>query len=344
MKLVGLPKDVLVAVLSKLGPQEIGAPMEVSKALSAAAKDESLWEIFAVRRFGVKVSQATRSLYGSYREMVMDDNQRGALPTLHGLWKSQWHYNSTNRFYCCLIVCIKWHRPSNQLWLYLDARGESDLRRPETSGVWLRELGTNRTVQLEDRVRPNPDGSFQMGDIMGIPRNVRPYEFLPDPSSGRNPRSDRLKGILKIDANLFSRPGSYQFCFANAAPRLERDYQECTLFTLGTNETLMDAFDSFSLEADSPFARDTETAWKERWAPHLPGAVVHSNTTNRLGPWPECIGMNGKEAAAYIRSQNPDLRVNVCAHDQAMSLYFCSGEVRFYVNRQGIVETAPERG
>ena len=148
-----LPQDVLVVILSQLEIEDIGHAGRVSKTMHTAANDESLWEILAIRRFGSHVALSTRYLYNTYQEMVLDDNRSGAMPTLNGLWKCPWRYNNrTSRFYCCLVVCIKWHRPSNNLWLYIDARGESDLRRPGTSGIWLRDLGTNNRLTLEDRL------------------------------------------------------------------------------------------------------------------------------------------------------------------------------------------------
>jgi hypothetical protein len=309
-----------------------------------AANDESLWEMLAVRRYGSRIAHATQSLYDSYKLMIQDDNRLGALPTLQGLWKSSWRHNDSQHFYCCLIVCIKWHRPSNEILLYLDARGELDLRRPETSGIWLREPDSNNVVQLEDRIHPNEDGSGYMDDLFGIPyHNVREYEFVMDPSDAqtRPGHNGHYKGVLQIDAHIFSRAGSYQFCFANANPSIFRDYNECTLFTLADEENaLMDAFDSFSLESESPFAGDTVTSWNERWAPHL----TPDASKNVLGPWPECIGMTGEEAATHIRSQNADLRVFVIPSGVAIPWYFCPSEVRFGVNREGIVERAPERG
>jgi Potato inhibitor I family/F-box domain len=344
MKISELPLVLLVNVLSLLGIPDIGAAARVSKQFSCAANDESLWEKLAVRRYGSRVAHATRSLYDSYKLMMQDDNRLGALPTLQGgLWKSTaWRHNDSRHFYCCLIVCIKWHRASNKILLYLDARGESDLRRPQTSGIWLREPESNNIVQLEDRIRPNANGAVYIGDLLGIPRhNVREYEFVRDPADA--PRNGRYKGVLQIEAHIFSRAGSYQFCYANANPSVFKDYSECTLFTLADEKNaLMAAFDSFSLESDYPFAADTVTSWNERWAPHL--ALDTPPLKNVLGPWPECIGMTGEAAAAHIRSQNADLRVSVIPHGGAILLYFCPSEVRFWVNREGIVETAPKRG
>ncbi|CAB9498626.1 expressed unknown protein [Seminavis robusta] len=328
MKLVSLPQGLVVAVLSQLGPKDIGKAAAVSRKLEAAANDESLWETLARRYYGSRVARSTRSMYGSYKDMVRDDNRRGALPTLHGLWKSPCHNNSPTSFYCCLVVCIKWHRPSNMLWLYLDARGESDLRHPGTSALWFRELGTNKNVPLLGA----------RNAFAGTPSNVQQYDFVPDPNAvGRN---DRFKGVLQIDASLFSRAGSYEFCYANAI--LHRDYQECSLFTVDREQDLMDVFTSFSLENESPFASETEAAWNERWRPHLTLAV--EAPANRLGPWPERIGMTGDEAASYIRSQNPDLKVSAIPPDVSVKRDHRSGRVRFRVDHRGIVERAPKRG
>jgi Potato inhibitor I family len=277
--------------------------------------------------------------------MVIDGNCRGALPTLNGLWKCPWRHNRPGgSFYCCLIICIKWHRPSNRLWLYLDVRGESDLRSPGTSGVWFREGGgTNNVVELEDRIITNQNGTVFLTDLMGIPQHVRQYAFFPE-DAGAAHRNDRFKGVLEIDANLFSRTGgTYEFCYANAAHRVVCDFETCALFTLEHGQTLIDAFPTFSLESESPFASDTDAVWNERWAPHLIASAA--NNLNFLGPWPECIGMTGVEAANYIRSQNRDLReVQYYPPGVSMTMDLRPNRVRFWVSSEGLVYKAPKRG
>mmetsp|Transcript_7381 Transcript_7381/g.16320 ORF Transcript_7381/g.16320 Transcript_7381/m.16320 type:complete len:132 (+) Transcript_7381:194-589(+) len=110
MNLADLPHDVLVVILSQMSPQDIvGGPAMVSKKMNA---DDSLWEALAINRFDSHVARSAWSM--------CDD--------------------------CCLVICIKWHRSSNLLWLYIDELHigvlgirDPDLTETETSGIWLRE-------------------------------------------------------------------------------------------------------------------------------------------------------------------------------------------------------------
>lgn len=134
-----LPKDALMRIVLKLEIRDVAKAALVSKQFCDAVKEDSLWQEFAERRYGSHVTSATKHLYDTYKEMMQDDNRRGALPTLRGTWESRWKYNNSHRFpdrfYCCTIVGIQWHRPSNKLLLYLDARGERDLSSPNQWSV-----------------------------------------------------------------------------------------------------------------------------------------------------------------------------------------------------------------
>lgn len=205
--------------------------------------------------------------------MMQDDNRLGALPTLNGIWKSSWRGNTlqfgNGPFYCCLIVSIRFDRMNNQILLYLDARGEGDLRPPQTSGIWVRDLVTDRVVWFDrDRIRNDIPA---IPDKWGMPSNISDYEFESHPSAEE--RRDRHKGVLKNDSDLFSRPGHYQFCYANATPSSFRDYNSCNLFTVPRENGLMEAFECFSLRGETPFDADTPQSWDRRWLPYLPGAA-----------------------------------------------------------------------
>lgn len=73
--------------------------------------------------------------------MVRDDNVLRAVPTLTlgpedgGTLPCPWRKNTPAYFFLCLLVELKFHREDNELRLYLDARGERDLRHPEDSSI-----------------------------------------------------------------------------------------------------------------------------------------------------------------------------------------------------------------
>jgi hypothetical protein len=348
-----LSREVLVGVLSVLGnPQDIGKAAMTSQQFAQAAAEPALWKELAEHRYGSHVVKGSLHLYqGNYRRMVLDDNRQGALPTLSGTWASAWRHNSQHTFYCCLVTGVKWHRVSNRVWIYLDARGEADLRHPNKSGIWLRNPSTGTAQVLEQRVlppRPNPDGSYYLRDIeMNSLMNVREYDFVSLP--GVTSRG-HFQGALLVDAGLFRLPGAYEFCYANATPHVGRDYDSCTLFTIEPGQSLKDVFPAFSLEQETPFALETPTMRQERWRPYLPsnrgGNIDSAGHRNLWGPWPECVGMTGEECKAYILSQNPDLRVTIYQPGNGMIMYqnLIVSEVRFWVDRNGIVRDAPERG
>lgn len=334
-----LSSEIIVHILSILGtPQEICKASLISSTFRDAANQQGLWEELANRRYGPRVASATKHLYHhSFKLMMQDDNRLGALPSLHGLWNSDWRHNGLNGMhYRCLITCIKWNRANHKILLYLDARGESDLRSPRKSGIWIRDPSTSATETLEQRnlpPRPNADGSYFINQLTN-PFNVTKYEYislLPKQVQGH------YQGMLVLDEALFSSHGSYQFCYANPTPNFQRDYDECHLFTIESGQSLMDIFSSFSLEVDSPF--DAATLGLG-----APSATAVAGQRNLFGPWPECVGMTGEECTNYIRRQNPDLTIQIIPPRGCIQAYYCPSEVRFSVDKNGIVWTPPKRG
>ena len=270
-----LTNDVIVHMLSMLGVvKDIGnAAMVCTKFRDAANDNDALWKEIAIRRYGERVTIATARIYdNNFKQMIKDDNIRGAMPTLQGVWKSSWKYNTPDgqRFYCCLVTSIKLDRLRNKVLIFLDARGERDLRSPRTSGIWIRETSNNDNVQqhltsLIDNRRLSADVRIHNPDNVTL-LNYRSYSFPQ--------RRGCHKGVLEIDAWLFTIPGSYHFCYANAIPDKYRglfpDYDECMLFELKQGQTLMDVLSSsFTLNEETPFDGDTPQTEQERWAEHL---------------------------------------------------------------------------
>jgi hypothetical protein len=95
-----------------------------------------VFRTLAELRYGPTIAALSEPLYTSdWKALMLDDNKRGAMPTIPGPFLCKWLYNSTTRHSCCIIRCIKWVRFAQELCIYIEARGDSDLRHPETSCI-----------------------------------------------------------------------------------------------------------------------------------------------------------------------------------------------------------------
>ena len=354
MTITSLSNDLLIRIFSTLSTKDVGATACAYKKFNDVINNddsEALWVELAVRRYGERVAHSTKSLYNnSFRLMMKDDNCLGALPTLKGTWTCPWRFNHVGRFYCCYITCLKLDRPANKLDVYLEARGESDLRSPQTSGVWIRDPVTGAAKQTPGTASEthrqvvrtqNRDGSVSF--VLHSPGNefVSCQEDQDQREEERNrfgaiPAGNgqyRYKGVLRIDAGRFS-AGSYRFCYANSNPSFDRDYDETELFTIQTDQSLIDVFTTFTLKSDSTFNDNSNPQ-----SP-APQQSLQANVQRLFGPWPQCVGMKGEECVDYIRSQNPDLNVHIIPHGQRIGV----NEVRVCVDPRGIVRETPRRG
>lgn len=265
--------------------QEIEQCACVSKFYQIAASEQALWKELAGRKYSSRVMEATITLYsGNYKTMVVDDNKLGALPTLKletPFKCSSFRYNKSTYFFSSLVTCIRYDLQNKKLQLYIDARGERDLRPPWSSGISRQEVGGSPATTIPRNVTTAE--AMQM---------VHPaYQFSPEVTcrafQSLLPREQQghYKGILEIDHDFFDTTGSYFFCYANGGRNaLMQDYKSVHLFDVREGESLMDAFslpithDGGSASAqyyytardDSPFANDDEESEKERWRPYLP--------------------------------------------------------------------------
>lgn len=261
-----LPVEILIRVFSQLGStSDILAAAHVCKDFHTASQEESLWQEMADRKYGHAVSTATLPLYnGSYRAMIQDDNKRGAFPTIHGLWKSEYKFNQNFYFFCCLITCIRWNRCTRELQLYLDVRGEEDLRQPWTSTIWIGDLALIQHPHVF-RLR------HQVQAIMEA-------SCLSFQSSLMSEHPGHFKGVLTFHEDFFLTPNHYMFCYANANMNFS-DYAHVKLFEIQPGQTLLHAWKSmprfeYTTEAFSPFADDSPQTERDRWIPHLPEEVL----------------------------------------------------------------------
>jgi len=131
-----LPCDALTRIYSQLGHlRDITSCSLTCRSWNAAAAVPSLWKEIAVRRYGAEVASRTVGAFysGRWRDMVADDNLKGALPTLYGPWFME--MNSSDRLCEANVGWVKWHRPLGEVWLAIDARGDADLCHPASSAV-----------------------------------------------------------------------------------------------------------------------------------------------------------------------------------------------------------------
>ena len=213
-----LPKEALERCLSFLDAKELCLNVErVCKSFrDISVTSRFVWEGIALRKYGAEILAAAavsdtnggggNYASASYKRMVADDMRLVATPVLSkelNPIRCKWKYNRPASFYICLLYCFQYHRPTNEIRIYFEARGESDLRHPDTCSVarW-------RTHYERPKIKTK---GFQ-----GI-------------SYGRG----HYKGYVAFDASFFETAGLYTFLYAD--PTMTRnlnfppDYTEVTI-------------------------------------------------------------------------------------------------------------------
>jgi len=193
-----LPREMIVKIFSHLGTaQDVSSCSTVSRFFADAANESTLWQEMATLKFGTTVVNNTSSLYGgNWKSMLEDDNRRGALPSqllskpCHWKYVRNWDHQLTvldrreYSFYCCFITGLQWDRPSHQLRVYIDVRGERDLPHPLKSTMCVAH-----------------------GSVVHI-----------SPALWRGQHTDgHFKGYLSFDERHFQNDGIYCFEYASKA-------------------------------------------------------------------------------------------------------------------------------
>jgi len=189
--------------------------------------------------------------YGkSWSALLQDDNRRGAWPTLHFNKPVYWRYNSDWRFYCCFVSQIKMDRVNNRLLVYIDVRGESDLRPPNASSLnWRRRRSNGEEVTRAILSRWS-------AEVVETPGHYKGCLAFFDP--------DRL-----VPENFEQNGGQLTFCYANQVHSLG-DY-EAIPFPSGRE---IRQSTEYTPAGTSPFAQDTDATERERWSKLVPSAVL----------------------------------------------------------------------
>mmetsp|Transcript_39137 Transcript_39137/g.66721 ORF Transcript_39137/g.66721 Transcript_39137/m.66721 type:complete len:263 (-) Transcript_39137:54-842(-) len=247
--------------------------------------------------------------------MVQDDNVRGAVPvrlfqhqddsatigSSSSVTPCPWKKNSPGYFYLCLHVRLEFHRKDDELRLYLDARGERDLRNPKDSSIeWRVEANTN-------------DGSQSHGFVPNDANNLISGEFISEVAM-----PGHFKGYLSFYAGHFKKTGKYYFNFADCRRNTDlsrmiavlesegvptstailvlKDYPEIFLFEVPEEGGLIKAFANgdgnmqYALPV-SPFKDESEEEEKRRFGPFLGNDVLkrHEAEGGRYKWW---VGAN----------------------------------------------------
>lgn len=163
-----VPIDVLIEIMSYSATcEEVFNCLLVSQFFAETAISEGLWRVLAYMKYGTNVADDSIHLYrGCWKDMVQDDNRKGACPTLRVVGKPRWYFvvypedpirtreGSLNRTvsrgrngFQCFVKKLQLDRSSDTLRVYIHARGWPDM--PHPLGGFL----LNPTVSLIDPER-----------------------------------------------------------------------------------------------------------------------------------------------------------------------------------------------
>ena len=278
-----LPRDLLLKLFSHLGtPRDLVICSAVCQLFADAASEPELWHEVAVHKYGTIVADSTIHLYeGNWKNMVKDDNKRGALPTLTFSRPSFRRYDEENRgidnrFDCCIVTGVQWDRQNGKVRVYLDARGETDLSHPRESALfipgdgeslvqdnegWLEDVGTNDTDLSHIR-----DSNILITGHDHIAHSwllTRPECWRED--VGKN---GHFKGCLVFDEFYF-KLGASKLCYE--CDFSDSDNYEPVVLLPGTLDS--SHFDRYTLD-DSLFESDAPEVELARWEGVAPERVL----------------------------------------------------------------------
>jgi hypothetical protein len=281
------PAELLESVLlyTVQTPRDLVTCALICKAFAKAAYCTNiLWRAIAVHRYGLEVAEASETLYcciydNDWKFLVTDNNMKGALPTLSDPKPCYYSANRTHYFFCCLIVAVKWNRSKDQIRIYIDARGESDLPPPYRSSIHVK-------------------GGYKAFDESEMAARGQWVSELSEEES----RPGHYKGYLAFPPNTFMAAGTYMFCYDDRLfhhdddrlPTME-EYGSVPIMTIPARGELADAFISNSRAANtemqarqtystraSPFAKDTPEIEHARWKKWVSKETLERHTKRIL--------------------------------------------------------------
>jgi hypothetical protein len=244
MSILKLPEELLSTTISFLAkPKDVGSCVQVSKQFQSASDSDMVWKTIAHTMYGEELASSTLDLYdGNWKTMIADDNRKGALPTLDTAKTCEWKLNGTMMsihfdqasYYYCIISCIKWDRKNKVVRVYIDARGEQDLRSPNESSIRLMDddgcacresIGRFVSELGDDEEKQEQEQRHHGGHYKGV-LLFQESDF--DPS---------------MDDHLKDMSGRCTFCYANRMQgSWEVDYKPVEIFKFSPAFMLADAF------------------------------------------------------------------------------------------------------
>lgn len=258
MSIEALPQGVLSTILSFLEkPKDVADCALISKQFYDASSSDIVWKAMAQSIYGDELANETLQKYdGNWKAMVVDDNRLGACPTLFNIKTCAWKHNGIATYlnqsshYFCTIPCIKWDRTHQTIRVYIDARGERDIRHPVRSGICLRS-----------------DNGCSLQDISGHTFVSVLQEETAGHYKGFICYPERFVDLALRDISNNTK-GKCTFCYANLMQGSWADYEPVELFSFQPNTSMKDVFSNKDgkityTSYKSPFADETEE--EKRW-------------------------------------------------------------------------------
>ena len=256
--LTSLPNEVVANVLSQLGTLEgLSRASQVSKSLHELVhKDDDLpvWREIAERKYGVEVAKHSSSLYnGAWAKILRDDNRKGALlsVTPSKMWRSMYRRNKDGYYFCCLVPAIEYDRIRQTLLVHIDARGEDDLRHPNTNHLMLRSAdGRFATLEVHK--------SLMYTETRGHYKGVLEFDL---------PANFPILSMIFYFANSVHWADYYPISFGLDDRSIETNFRNMEGFRYSKRG-------EGGISLENPFGDDTAEKELERWLRHVPERIV----------------------------------------------------------------------
>lgn len=211
---MSLPVDLLAYIMSFVGTEkEVGLNCAlVSRSFYEATNIPAVWESIAIGKYGESLYGSSSALYDyNAKSMLQDDNKRGSILVLSLDEVCYYKHSRREYYFACLVQELRWDRQNQRMYVCLDARGEADLRHPDSSTILIEGAQGDSPQPME--------GSW----------------------SGVVEEPGHFQGSLDFPAEAFAHAGAYTFCYANLS-HSNGDYDCVTLLTVPEDGSLRKAF------------------------------------------------------------------------------------------------------
>lgn len=141
-----LSPSILFSIFNVLDAYSLAQAAQCCRHWSETGRDERLWRNCAEKRWPKQTLDI--GAYGTYKALVLDHNRDNAVEAIDiSRISCFWRLNCPSRYYQCKLVSLECNRHHRYIRLYLDSRGEIDLRHPATSSLAVVQVpqGTDRS-------------------------------------------------------------------------------------------------------------------------------------------------------------------------------------------------------